>query len=87
MFPPLVDALAALEKGNASLALGLANTPHLICPSCGDKKKAESDVFNFAGDDSAPAAIMCTDGEPVHDTLEEARKHFEEMSEMSQFAD
>lgn len=77
----LAKALAAADNGDGLPLWDLqkAGRPSLKCECPGAPKSAPLG--------SAHLAIMCTDGEPVTDTLEELREHYEAMVKYSSFAD
>lgn len=77
MYPKLAKALAALEKGDASLLLTMIPLPHYTCGAEG------SDAFDL----SALHGIRCSDGAPVEDTLEEFKEYYEHLAKTSDFAD
>ena len=75
----LASAFAALEKGNPVPLWRLQKTDmvEFNC-RCGQKPKPPAS-FNV----DATAAISCTDGEPVEDTVEELKKYWETILEDS----
>ena len=84
-FPRIATALAALEKGDASLLSAFSPPPQLKCTGCGNDESRER--FEYAGDLSAGTAIRCSDGEKVNDSDEELRQHYERLAKVSEFAD
>lgn len=84
--PAFAEALAALERGDASLMLGLSPPPHVSCAECGNGG-SKSKTFSFVGDESVQLSISCSDGTPVNDTLEEVEEYYRKMAALSQFGD
>jgi hypothetical protein len=74
--------LASLEKGDGSLlyAAQLDNSQSLQCSCNGNSSHANVDQ-------QAGVAILCSDGDPVKDTLSDLQKWFENNQKQSTFAD
>lgn len=80
-YPPLFSALAAAEQGDgAPLYALLGRTESTWRGPCG----ADGQVTQ---PDDAVAAIACSDGDALDESLAEMRAHYAKMAEMSSFAE
>ena len=77
-FPPLAQGLADLAAGNGTIVLKAMNPPPFEC-SVDSSKDLEQNVIE------AEIAIMCNDGANIPADLHWAQKHFELLSNMSEF--
>ena len=79
-FRPLAQALADLAAGNGTIAFKAMTPPPFEC-SVDSSKDLENNGLE------ASAAIICNDGANVPADIHSAQKHFDMLSNMSEFGD
>ena len=77
-FPPLAQNLADLAAGNGTGVLKTMTPPPFECSVDSSKDLEENDI-------EAEIAIVCNDGPDVPADVYSAQKHFEMLSNMSEF--
>lgn len=87
LLPTLAKALAALEGGDGSLLLDLRKPDHVSCPKCTRQDSVASSMFSYTGDESVQLSILCGESELTQNSPEDIWKTYEDMSELSEFAD
>ncbi|EJD44705.1 hypothetical protein AURDEDRAFT_166193 [Auricularia subglabra TFB-10046 SS5] len=79
--PPLFAALAAAEQGDGAPLYALSGrTESKWRGPCGAEGKVPPPMETFA-------AVACSDGDPLNEDLEEVKRRFAKMAELSSFAD
>jgi hypothetical protein len=77
-FPILAAALASLEKGDGAPLFKMLERPMFEC-ACGDD--------DMLPPMEAQTAILCNDGDPLPNTLEDTERHVKKLAESSPWYD
>ena len=87
MFPPLAEALAALESGDGSLFLDLSGRNEGDPLLCDDGRDSPTPEFpDVEGSPDASTAILCSDQAPQNDTVDTFEEYLEKAIETSKSA-